>query len=102
MAKLLIPRFFGVRTLQEIQASICRIHENTGKGLQTIAILSILPARVVAPLSFLQHILILDSDVEPANDISFLREVFDIGVLQVCSTEVFTPFHPYNNLPTHS
>lgn len=84
MAKELIPRFFGVRTLQEIQASIRRIHENTVKGIHTIAILSVLPVRVVAPLSFLQHILVLDSDVEPANDLSFLREVFDIGVLQVC------------------
>ena len=54
---------------------------------------------MVAPLSFLQHILVLDSDVEPANDISFLREVFDIGVLQVDSAIIFISFSPLQLYP---
>ena len=76
-------RLFGVHTLQEVQAVVNQVYANAAKGIQTILLLGILPARLVAPLSFLRHVILVESDSIPSNDIQALRTVFDIGVSQV-------------------
>lgn len=75
--------FFGVHTLNELEHSIHMVHLNDLRGMKTIALLGTLPAHVSLPLSFLEHVILLDSDLDPATDVDQLRITFDLGARKV-------------------
>ena len=75
--------FFGVHTLDELEHSIHMVHLNDLRGMKTVALLGTLPAHVSLPLSFLEHVILLDSDLDPATDIDQLRITFDLGARKV-------------------
>lgn len=75
--------FFGVHTLEEFEHSIHLVHLNALKGTKTIALLGTLPAHLSLPLSFLKHVILLDSDLDPATDVDQLRISFDLGSRKV-------------------
>ena len=79
----ILSSFYGVHTLQEFQQAIQEVHLNQAKGVQTVLILGNIPVRVGISLSFLRHVILLDSDLEPNTDVDMLRLTFDIGVRQV-------------------
>ena len=56
---------------------------NQAKGIHTVLILGSIPVRVGLSLSFLRHVILLDSDLEPTTDVDTLQLTFDIGVRQV-------------------
>lgn len=56
---------------------------NQAKGIHTVLILGSIPVRVGISLSFLRHVILLDSDLEPTTDVDTLQLTFDIGVRQV-------------------
>ena len=71
--------FYGVHTLQEFQQAIREVHLNEAKGEPTVLILGSIPVRVGISLSFLRHVILLDSDLEPKTDADMLRLTFDVG-----------------------
>ena len=75
--------FFGVHTLDELEHSIHMVHLNDLRGTKTVALLGTLPAHVSLPLSFLEHVILLDSDLDPATDVDQLRITFDLGARKV-------------------
>ena len=75
--------FFGVHTLDELEHSIHMVHLNDLRGMKTVALLGTLPAHVSLPLSFLEHVILLDSDLDPATDVDQLRITFDLGARKV-------------------
>ena len=79
----IIFSFFGVHTLQEFHQSINEVYLNQAKGVQTVVILGLIPVRISISLSFLHHVILLDSDLEPSTDVDTLGSASDIGVRQV-------------------
>ena len=75
--------FFGVHTLEEFVHSIRMVHLNALQGAKTVALLGTLPAHVSLPLSFLERVILLDSDLDPATDVDQLRISFDLGARKV-------------------
>lgn len=78
-----VVELFGVGTLQQFTASVCRIHENEVNGVPTVVILGQMPTACSLCLDFASQVLLFDSDLVPASDIDFLRDKFHIGTIRV-------------------
>lgn len=70
---------FGVHTLDEFNHKITSLHQAVNEGKQVITLLGSIPARLSFNLSFIQDVILYESDMTPVSDVEFLRTVFHIG-----------------------
>lgn len=80
-----VESIFGVRTLQEFQATIRQCRERQGSGTPAIIILGTIPAGISVQLDFLTNLFIFHSDDEPQIELDYIRIFFGIGESQVFS-----------------